>query len=235
MNNEYLWLLSSGALFVGTHLGIPSTRIRPLLVEKVGEKAYMGLYSLLSLALIIWFVNCYNTITGQIFIWQPNIILHALAVALMPFVLILLVYGQMTPNLSQAGGERYQGRGDLVQGIFRVTRHPVQWAFLLWAIVHILAAGDLAGLLLFSGIACVSLFGALLIDRRKAATLGQAWLQFQAATSNVPFAAIFQGRQRLVLAEFKPWMLALAIALYVLLWWGHSWLDLGAMLINPFV
>src|SRR3712207_8000983 len=41
------------------------------------------------------------------------------------------------------------------------------------------------------------------------------------ATSNLPFAAILQRRQRLVVGEVGLWRVALALGLYVVLLWLH--------------
>ena len=47
------------------------------------------------------------------------------------------------------------------------------------------------------------------------------WGVFLQATSNVPFAAIIDGRQKLILGEIGLWRVALALALYVLFVWLH--------------
>jgi uncharacterized membrane protein len=61
----------------------------------------------------------------------------------------------------------------------------------------------------------LALSGAWLIDRRKAATQGEAWKHFAAVTSNLPFAAILSGRNQFKLAEIGWWKIALGLVLYV--------------------
>jgi uncharacterized membrane protein len=109
-------------------------------------------------------------------------------------------------------------------GMTRITRHPLQWSFVLWAIVHVLANGDLRSLVLFAAIGTVSLFGTVLMDRKKAATLGEDWARYAAATSNVPFAAIATGRNRLVVSELVVPVLVGVVG-YGLALWGHEWLS----------
>lgn len=232
--NECLELVVIAALFVGTHLGISSTPLRGLLVSKMGEKPYTGLYSLLSLVLISWLVSTYNKLGDPAFLWPPNPWLHWLPVLLMPVVLTLLVHGLFKPNPSLPGAGALLQEDDLVQNVMRITRHPIQWGICLWALAHLLAAGDIASVIFFGSFALLAGGGTLLIDRKKQATLGDKWRDFSSQTSNVPFVAILQGRQRLVVSEFSFKLTLLAIALYVLLWWGHSWLSLGNMLVNPF-
>ena len=50
----------------------------------------------------------------------------------------------------------------------------------------------------------------------------------RAQTSILPFWAVLDGRQQLVLAEFlRPSQLGIAIAVAVF-WWAHRWIGLGA-------
>ena len=63
-----------------------------------------------------------------------------------------------------------------------------------------------------------------MIDRKLAARRGADWQRFADASSNLPFAAILAGRQRLVLAEIGWWRIALALVIYVALLAAHPWL-----------
>jgi uncharacterized membrane protein len=77
---------------------------------------------------------------------------------------------------------------------------------------------------LFGSIATVSLFGTFLMDRKKAATLGEDWARYAAVTSNVPFAAVAAGRNRLVVSELVAPVLVGLVG-YGLVLWGHQWLS----------
>ena len=68
------------------------------------------------------------------------------------------------------------------------------------------------------------LAGTLLIDARRTRENAPGWGVFLQATSNLPFAAIVERRQRLDPGEIGLWRLALALALYVALFWLHPWL-----------
>lgn len=232
--NQYWLLIIAALVFLGSHIGITSTALRPVLVQRLGEKLYMGLYSLLSLVTIYWLVFVYKGMPASDLIWQPAKDFHWIAVILMPVILLLLTGGLLTPNPSLAGVTISTPLGDSAKGVLRITRHPVQWAILLWACVHILSTGDWPSLIFFGSLALLSGLGTVLIDRRKRIALGDQWEDFTAHTSNVPFAAIVQGRQRLVLSEIGLPALLLSIVLYVLLWAGHVWLEIGTLLVNPF-
>ena len=108
--------------------------------------------------------------------------------------------------------------------MLRVTRHPTMWAFALWGIGHIIANGDLAALIMFGSIIVLALVGTRLIDARYEAKLGDAWRNFAATTSNLPFAAILAGRQSLALGEIGGWRIALAIGLFAVVLAAHPWL-----------
>jgi uncharacterized membrane protein len=50
------------------------------------------------------------------------------------------------------------------------------------------------------------------------------WGVFLQVTSNLPFAAILERRQKLVLPEIGLWRVALALGLYVAVFWLHPML-----------
>ena len=56
MNN----LVAAMAVFLAIHLFISGTRLRDVIVGAIGEKPYMGLFSLLSLGVIVWLAMAFN-------------------------------------------------------------------------------------------------------------------------------------------------------------------------------
>jgi uncharacterized membrane protein len=64
----------------------------------------------------------------------------------------------------------------------------------------------------------------VLIDARRTRENAPGWGVFLQATSNLPFAAILQRRQRLAPGEIGLWRVAAALGLYVLFLWLHPWL-----------
>src|SRR5690606_41302719 len=63
---------------------------------------------------------------------------------LLPAVL-LLVCAVSQPNPTPVRGEGALDREEPATGMLRITRHPMLWAFALWAVVHIIALGTLSG------------------------------------------------------------------------------------------
>ena len=62
------------------------------------------------------------------------------------------------------------------------------------------------------------------MDRRKQQTLGDDWERFAAVTSNTPFAAILQGRNKFNAAEIGWRNPAIGLALTILFFQTHAWL-----------
>jgi uncharacterized membrane protein len=73
----------------------------------------------------------------------------------------------------------------------------------------------------FGAFLVLAALGALLIDRRKEATLGEDWQRFAKVTSYFPFLAIAQGRNRFDAAEIGWRNPAIGLALYALFFWLH--------------
>jgi uncharacterized membrane protein len=67
--------------------------------------------------------------------------------------------------------------------------------------------------MLFGALGLMVLFGTRSIDRKGAARNPEGWAKFAAVTSNVPFAAIIQGRNKIVLSEMW-WRLLAAVVAY---------------------
>jgi len=208
-------------VFAATHF-VPSTPLRMTLVEAIGEKAYLGAYSLVSFLTIGWMVWAYLRAPSIVLFQVPGLRLWPLAV--MPFAMILLAAGLMTGNPSAVGQASKLKAPEPARGIVRVTRHPVMWAIALWALVHLAARGDAASAIFFGGFAFVALAGTLLMDRRKDDTLGEDWKRFAAVTSNVPFTAIVEGRNRFVFGEIGGKRIGVGLAAFAIFLVAHPWL-----------
>jgi len=205
-------------VFLATHF-VTSTPLRGKLVGMVGERPYLGLYSLVALVALVWMVIAYGNAPLER-LWGAT---RWLPVVVMPFSLVLLTTGYFRNPAAVMQGALLKNP-DPARGIVRVTRHPVMWAIMLWSGAHLLARGDVKSVLFFGAFFVVAGGGTILQDLRKARTLGEDWARFTAVSSNVPFLAILQGRNTLRLAEIG-WAKPLGgIALYVILLYAHAWL-----------
>lgn len=220
-------LLPAALLFIGTHLGISSSGLRPRLVAVLGERGYLvffAMVSLLTLGNLIWL---YNSVPRYEYLWFPSPELHAFARLLMPFALFLGAGAFMVKNPTAVGGAALLENGGgaaLVRGVTRITRHPFQWAVLIWSVAHVAANGDTHSLVFFGTFGVVAGLGTALLDRKAAAASGDGWRDYAAVTSNLPFLAILARRNRLVLRELLL-PAGVAILLYLGLTFGHPWVS----------
>ena len=214
-----LHLLLATVAFLGIHV-LPSTSLRRGAVRLIGEGPYLGLFSLASLAGLLWMAYAYNQ--APFFALWPG--LHLLPVFVTPFAFVLLACGLLARNPTLTGQAGALKHPEAARGILRVTRHPIMWAIMLWAAAHVFAMGSLKSVILFGGLFLLAAAGTTLQDARKAAQLGDDWLRFAARTSNLPFAAIAQGRNVLSWREIGWRNPAIGLALFGLLLYFHAWL-----------
>jgi uncharacterized membrane protein len=215
-------------LFVGTHLGLSSTGLRARLVAQVGERGFLVVYSLVAAVTLSYLIWLYNILPRYEYLWMPSPELHTVAKVLMPVALILVMGGFMVRNPTVVGAEGLLNSDaaarDLARGVTRITRHPFQWGVLIWSVTHVLANGDVISVVFFSAFGVLAAAGTVAMDRKKARKLSDAWQAYASTTSNVPFLAIFTGRNRLVLREL--WLPVLVgLAGYAALAWGHVWVS----------
>lgn len=211
-------LVLATAVFLLTHF-VPSTPLRPKLVAAIGENRYRGLYVLVAFATLGWMIWAFARAPAQALLWTP---LRHLPLLVMPFSLLFVVGGLVRMNPTAVGAERLLKEDEPARGMIRITRHPFMWGVILWAAAHILANGDAKATVFFGGFLVLAGLGTVLIDRRKSAL--PDWPKFAALTSNLPFLAIVQGRNRIAWGEIGWLRLAIALALYAALLVLHPWL-----------
>jgi len=182
-------LLAATFVFLATHF-VTSTPLRPLIVNAIGEWPYRGAYSLVALVTLVWMGWAFANAPREP-LWMG---IREVPYLVMPlaFVLIACGYGR---NPTMVGADRLLKSEDPARGIIRITRHPIMWGIMLWAASHILARGDLRSLIFFGGLLAVAGIGTLLMDSRKKSN--PDWPRFAAVSSNVPFVAVAQGRNRI--------------------------------------
>ena len=186
-------LLLATAAFLATHF-VSSTPLRAALVRSMGERQYQGLYSLAALATLVWMGFAYAAAPREMLWAGPR----WLPAAVMPFAFVLLACG-FWRNPTIVGADRLLRSDDPARGMIRITRHPIMWAFMLWAGSHLVARGDVKSLIFFGGLFLLAAVGTVLMDSRKKSN--PDWARFAGVTSNIPLVAIAQGRNRIVWRE----------------------------------
>jgi uncharacterized membrane protein len=220
LGGSILAVLLGTAGFVLAHV-IMSHPLRPLMVRRLGEKGFGGVYSIVVALFFAWMLYAYST-APYVALWgDPPWARHLLLLIMIPAV-ILLVLSLTAPNatLGPQGAEKLQSGSPLGA----ITRHPMLWAFALWALGHMIANGDAATVILTGGILVLALGGAGAIDWKKRKALGPAYAAFMARTSFVPFAAVIGGRAKLDWKAIGVWRIALGIAAYFAILFSHGWI-----------
>lgn len=210
-------LALAAVAFAAMHLLIAGTRVRDALVARLGEKTYLGAFSLASAAVLGWLIWAYAGARQPAL--TPLLELRWLAAVLVFVAFTLIVLGLATPGPTVVGGEKLLTREDPARGIHRITRHPFLWGVALWALVHAIYNPQRANLLFFGTFIVVAGFGTFSLDTKRARVHGEAWQRYARLTSNIPFAAIAQGRTKLALAELgwvKPAVVVAVYAAFVL-------------------
>jgi uncharacterized membrane protein len=216
MDGSIVWLIVAALAFVGSHFLLSSTPLRGFLAKSLTEAGYLGLFSVIAAVTLVWLAWAYANAPYQEFWYGAPWLMTVTWIVMIPAVLFT-VLGFATPNPTAVQAERLFAEPDVVQGVLRITRHPVMWGLGLWGIAHMITNGDLASLIFFGSLALLAFGGAASQQARKRQLLGASWDRFASATSYVPFAAIMAGRNRLVWSEIGLWRILLAVVAYIAL------------------
>jgi uncharacterized membrane protein len=138
-------------LFLGAHVFTTRRKVRARVVAAMGEGTYKIVYSLVALAglvLIVWGFAHYRSDGGWIQVWTPPKALKHLNIALMLPAVILVVAAYL------------RGR------IYATLKHPMLAGVKLWAFGHLLANGDLGGIILFGSILAWAVYDRISLKRR---------------------------------------------------------------------
>ena len=138
-------------IFLGVHTLTTQREMRTSLIERLGAGPYKGLYSIGSLigfVLICWGFSMYRA-NGMIVVWSPPVWTRHLTITLMWFAFVALA--AMNPAPSRIRGW---------------LRHPMLVGIKIWALAHLLANGDLGGMILFGSFLAWAVFDRIAVKRR---------------------------------------------------------------------
>ena len=202
--------------FVGSHF-VLSHPLRAPLVARIGERGFLGVYSLVAFATIGWLAIAFRAAPMTPLWWSVGDGLWAVATLVMLLASVLLV-GSLIGNPALPTGGAPAAAPATARGVFAITRHPMMWSFALWSAAHLLVMPYAANAVLIAAIAVLALVGAALQDAKKE-RLQPGWREWEARTSYWPFAAIAQGRARL--GGFRPHDIAGGVVIWLVATWAH--------------
>jgi len=228
-------LIAAAVVFLLLHLLVSGTRLRDTIIAMIGSGTYMGLFSLASLAGLIWIGLAFAAARGgpgDTVYWANTGTIRIVQLFIQFVAVLFIVPGLMTRNPTSVGQGRASEDQDIVQGMLRITRHPFLWGVAIWAGGHLLVNGDVASLIFFGTFLVLALSGTVSIDGKRHRALGVTWQEFAKKTSNVPFAAIVSGRQSLSVIEIGYMRLGAAVVVWLLLLGAHHHV-FGTFVLTP--
>jgi uncharacterized membrane protein len=208
-------LALASAAFVGTHF-LLSHPLRAPLAQRMGERPFQGLYSLVALVTFGWMIWIYHRIGDQASLWVAEDAPWLIASLLMWFGSILFI-GSFVRNPALPGARLE--RGAKPTGVFGITRHPMMWGFASWAIVHLMVVATPKALLFDGAILLLALGGSAGQDAKKRKRMDERFHEWTAQTAFIPFTR----------GVANPGAVALigGTLLFFLATWAHG--ALGAM------
>ena len=210
-------VLLAATAFVGTHFLLSHPLRRPL-VAALGERAFAGVYSLVAIAAIAWLAHAYRAAPSAPLLWPVSDALWAVVTVVMLLASVLLM-GSLIGNPALPGPVP-SGPVPEAHGVFAVTRHPMNWAFALWAVCHIAVYPLPANIVVAGAILVLALVGSALQDRKKAQQQPDRWPVWEARTSFLPFAALLSGRARWGRAGLHTY--AGGLVVWLVATWAHQ-------------
>ena len=215
-------LLVAITLFLIAHVVPPAPPVRTRLIAWFGRRAYIVGYSLVSLTFIVWIISVTRR-APYLPLWNPAPWQTLIPILVMPVATWLLFAGLIEANPLSISLRPTDSDATLGPAA-AVTRHPLLWAFLLWAGSHIPPNGDVISLVLFGGMALLAIIGFAVVDGRARRRLGEEhWQKLATRTSILPFAAILTGRMHIRLSARLLFSLAAGVAAYLwFLFQGHE-------------
>jgi uncharacterized membrane protein len=138
------------AVFLGSHVFITMRPERAKLITRLGEGAYKGLFSLVSIIGIILIAYGFARYraTGWIEIWSPPRWTRHVTEALM-WPAVIFVLAAYIPG-----------------HIKRVLKHPMLVGVKLWALAHLITNGDLGSIILFGSFLAWAAFDRVTLKHR---------------------------------------------------------------------
>jgi uncharacterized membrane protein len=188
------------ALFVAVHVVPMVPEWRAALVGRLGEGGYKAGFAVLSLLGLIGAIIAYRY-TSHVPLWLSPPPLRVVTAVLMLAAVLLFAGARGVPWFK------------------RIVRHPMLWATGLLGLAHLLANGEVAGVILFGGLAVFGFAWQGLTDRRDAEVDPAGFAETRRTTSFWPFAKWSARNDPVTL---RP--LVIGAIVYVALILLHPWL-----------
>jgi uncharacterized membrane protein len=173
------------SVFAATHMTLASVSLRPRLVARLGDGAYMGLYSLVALATfvpMVWLYFAHKHEGAYLFYMGALPGMRWVVYLGMGYAFALMVAGLARPSPAS-----FQPGKAEVAGVLRLTRHPLFMGVGIFGGLHLLVATIHATeFAFFAGFPLFAALGCRHQDQRKLASGGPDFAAFHAGTRFLP-------------------------------------------------
>lgn len=213
-------LVTTCVLFVGTHFAL-SHPLRAPLADRMGERAFQIVYSIVAIATFIMLVQAWRGMPPEPPLWVVDDPLWILASLIVLFASILFM-GSLIGNPALPAPGAAKAAQAAPRGVFAITRHPMMWGFALWALAHAMVMPTGAQIVLSGTIAFLALVGSAGQDAKKARLMDDTWRHWAARTSFVPYARQVGGTAPWGDTIPRPHALFGGIVLWVVATWAHG-------------
>ena len=177
------------AVFVLSHIAIARTAIKPKMIARFGEQAYLAAYAALSLMLFVWVIAALLS-AERTLLWPTPGWAYGFAALVSSVAFMLMGIGALTPNPLSVSF-RKSGFDPDRPGAIGWVRHPLIWGLTLWGLAHLPANGDWPSLVLFAGSFLFGAIGAFAVERRMKRRLGDAeWQRLTAGRGHPDRASL---------------------------------------------
>jgi uncharacterized membrane protein len=206
MENGLVWLIVATAAFVGSHF-LLSHPLRAGLVRALGPHLFQALYSVVAFATLGWTVHVFRQLPSGPVIWDGHSTLAWVLASVLTFVASALFFASLIGNPAFPGMPLDGLANAEPKGVYRITRHPMMFSFVIWALAHVIVAPAPRNFVLMAGIALLALAGAAMQDIKKEKLHGRDWKAWRQKTNfwpdpvQLPHLGIFWG------VALLPWLL----------------------------
>lgn len=181
-----MWLALAAIAFVGTHL-LLSHPLRAPLIARLGERRFPAVYVPVALVTFGTMVVAAARTPHGMPLWVAGDGVWAAATLLMWFGTILFVGSfKRNPAFPNRSGEPVIRIGP-ASDAFAITRHPMNWAFAIWGIVHIAVVATASAIIIGAAIVFLAIVGSAGQDAKKKRLIGAPWQDWIRRTSFIPF------------------------------------------------
>jgi len=221
-------LMAAMACFVGAHF-VLSHPLRAPAVATLGDRGFRIVYALVAAILLALALAAFRYSPHDPLLWTSGRTVTNIVYDVLTYGSLVLFSSSLFGNPASNVKHREFLLQDAPRGVFRMTRHPMMFAFILWSGAEILLVPAARQLILFGGVIILALVGASLQDRKLTSLVGSDWQTWMDRTP-------FWPDLRRLSAPGINWLIALIP--WLALTWIHSHIwqsPVGIWLLDPAV